>query len=113
MRYHGHHWMYTNKDPDGRVTQAVLSKTKLSLDYEEGGCTGHLDAKSTKGDLFEGKYTYSGLQGVGQFSFRLYRSGERVLLFGTWNWPPSGVDGTWVVVLDPLEENERQTEQQE
>lgn len=101
MKYHGHHWMNLHKDPDGRVPQAVLTTTKLSLDYEEGDYTGHLEGKSTKAEFFEGHYTYSEFTGVGDFSFRLYRSGDRVLLFGTWYWPPTEEDGTWVIVLDP------------
>lgn len=111
MKYRGHIWSYGYKDPDSSVTEAILTKAKLSLDFEEDGYEGHLDAQSTTEDLFEGKYSFTGLQGVGQTSFRLYRSGQRVLLFGTWYWPPTGEDGTWVIVLDPLEENKDQTKQ--
>jgi hypothetical protein len=114
MKYHGYYWSSGYKDPDGRVTEAVLTKTKLSLDYEEDGHKGHLEARPTDRDFFQGEYSYSsGWRGVGQSSFRLFRSGERVLLFGTWNWPPTGDEGTWVIVLDPLEEKKSQTEQQQ
>jgi hypothetical protein len=113
MKYNGHYWWQGYKVPDGRVTEAILMEDKLSLDFEEDGHTGHLKAKSIKGDLFEGTYSYHGWPGEGQFSFRIYRSGERVLLFGTFYEPPTGDVGIWVFVLDPLDENKTQIEQQE
>ncbi|HVS35176.1 MAG TPA: hypothetical protein VMS17_06305 [Gemmataceae bacterium] len=104
MKYHGYYWSYGYKDPDGQVTQAALTKSTLSLVWEEDGDKGQLDAKVTEEDLFEGQFSYMHSPGVGQFLFRLYRSGSRVLLFGTWYWPPQQEEGAWVIVLDPVEE---------
>jgi hypothetical protein len=108
MKYLGNYWWNGYKDPDGPVTHAILTQTKLSLDWIEQDDKGHLEATSSNNDdddIFEGNYSYTRTPGVGRTLLRLHHSGTRLLLFGTWDWPPTEEDGTWVIVLEPVDVN--------
>ena len=106
MKYWGNCWWNGYKDPDGPVTNAILAQTTLSLDWIEQDYKGHLEATSSKDDIFEGKYSYMGTPRVGRALLRLHHSGSRRLLFGTWDWPPTEEEGTWVIVLEPVDVNQ-------
>src|SRR5438309_2037723 len=82
---------------------AKVTPHRISLDWEEGGDIGHLvlEAANAK-DIFEGQCTYRPSGEVYKCSMRLYRSHERLLLFGTFhpceNYPGTE-EGSWVFTL--------------
>jgi hypothetical protein len=100
MRYTGRVFWSGHAQPDATAT-AILTETRLALDWVEEGGQGHLESTSVKGDLIEGRYEYQGWDGQGQYLLRTWRSGSDVLLFGSWVWQPTQEEGTWAFVLSP------------
>jgi len=87
-----------------RILEAVLLDRKISLDWEEGVERGHLEAKSSDGERFEGNYGYPGLDPTKRVEFTRFKaaSGE-VALIGTWSNSKNGNGGEWLFRLHPLE----------
>src|SRR5438105_10709063 len=85
------------------VTDAVLTRNRISIDWDESGDRGHLQAELTEQTHFRGDYTYIAPDLGGTFDLRRYTSGDGVILFGTWKNTQQGWDGLWLFVLWPTE----------
>src|SRR5262249_40002033 len=88
-------------DPDGIITDALLSSNHLVIDWDEDGDVGHLEAETADGASFEGTMTYEPSGERHRYALRLFRSNEDILLFGTWFEPVCGEEGRWTILLTP------------
>ena len=103
MKYKGFMYCYGNSEPYGTVTDAVLTRSRISIDWEDPEGGGHLEAGASESDQYEGVYTVPGVRPTGRFDLKCYMAGDEVLLFGTWSWPATKDEGSWAFLLSPRE----------
>jgi hypothetical protein len=82
-----------------QITGAAISDNRISIDWNEEGERGHLEADSADGVHFRGSYGYTQPDPDYSFELRRFTSGQDVLLFGTWFNRKSGEEGGWVLLL--------------
>jgi hypothetical protein len=76
---------YEITGPDYDITQAHVTKGKLSIDWVEEGVKGGIVASSEEGIIYTGTYRYSDRTQPGKVTLRLYRAKDDwVFLFGSW-----------------------------
>jgi len=85
------------------VREAVVTKDRISIDWNEGGETGHLEATSDDGVTFRGVYGYPHPDRWRSFHLVRYTAGNRVLLYGTWRNDAGNNTGHWLFALSPDE----------
>lgn len=84
------------------VTDALIEKNHISIDWIEEGERGHLEATSEDGEVYTGTYGYPQPDPYYHVELRLYSaaSGDR-LLFGRWRWADESARGCWLFRLSP------------
>jgi hypothetical protein len=102
-KYRGHVY-YEAREASGAVTDAVISRNRISVDWREDGDDYHLEASAPDGFCFRGDYADRGQASRGQFELKLYRGGDEVLLRGSWSEPAVG-KGDWTFLLTPVPNN--------
>ena len=86
------------------VESAVVTETKLSVDWQESGETGHLHATSSDGVNYGGNYGYPRSDPLRIASLKRYDSKNGEILFiGTWHNKNYGQEGTWFFTLKPTD----------
>jgi hypothetical protein len=96
---------YNVEDSGDQITSAFLTRTRLSLEWEEGEFTGALTATSTDGDVYEGTARYKGYPDE-LYHARLGRySGPNgcLLLYGEFWKDGSAEREAWFIQLRPEE----------
>jgi hypothetical protein len=84
------------------VTEAVIQKNRISIDWIEEGKPGHLEATSDDGMVFRGNYGYTRPNPDYHFELRLYRAANGdPLLFGRWWRTDEPEGGCWLFRLSP------------
>ncbi len=97
MKYNARSYKF---EPAYRITDAVVTDDRVSLDWEEANWTGHLEATSTDGQTYVGTYGYPRLDSDYHVEFTLFRANAGAkLLFGRW-WGKDG-EGQWLIHLLP------------
>jgi hypothetical protein len=99
MRYTGQSY---ECEPTYLVTDSVLTDNRISLDWDENGVVGHLEATSADGQTFAGTFGYPQLDPSSRVTFTRYRSKEgAVVLIGHWTYLGGAEEGDWVIRLEP------------
>ncbi|HMC63315.1 MAG TPA: hypothetical protein VKI65_00090, partial [Gemmataceae bacterium] len=108
MKYRGTIFYWhpgTGETDEWRVTDGIVTDTRVSIDWSKGKEQGHLHADSAAGSRFRGEYKYSPSDGERRsFDLKMYSANDgEVLLFGTWVNHKSGSEGKWAFLLTPVE----------
>ena len=99
MKYQGNSFSLA---PSHRVTDAVITKERISLDWEEAGASGHLEASSTDGVRFKGTYGYRQPLPSRHIELTLFKSeGSGLALVCHWWNTENGNEGDWLFQLRP------------
>lgn len=101
MNYFGQIYYTTGTAPDFSVNEAVITRSRLSIDWLEGDYEGHLEAKSRNGRNDRGAYCYPTLNPLCECDIALFRCGKEVLLFGTSCDHENAEEGVWTIRLTP------------
>jgi len=102
MKYSGHILDFFNeKQARYEVSEAVLSDSKLSIDWTEGDLECHLDATSDDGFTFRGSFGAPRPDAGWGLEVEKYTGRQQVLLFGRW-WRDDGERGYWAFLLSPM-----------
>ena len=88
--------------PSYRVTDAVFTENRVSIDWDGDDITNHLEADSTDGHTFRGHYGNNGLDDFRHVEFTLFTSANGELLFvGRWWNTENGGGEEWLFRLVP------------
>lgn len=81
------------------ITEAIVTDTRLSLDFIEDGTHGHLEAHSEDGKRYKGCYRYPSLEpDAYPAEFEVFRANDgEVLLVGRWWDRRNGETGDWML----------------
>ena len=85
---------------DCKITEAIISQNRISIDWPEEGNRGHLEASSTDGINFRGNYGYPVPSKDLVFELKRYDANKEILFFGTWHERDVGDQGIWIIVLE-------------
>lgn len=100
MRYRGIAFEYLEES--GPVFEAIVTETRIVIDWKEGGDTLHLQATSRDGLTFEGNYGVGHLDTNYFMELRLFTSkNKEVLLVGMWHILDDDEHGRTLFVLKP------------
>lgn len=94
-------------ESDYRVTDAIVTPHRISIDWEEDDVKAHLDTTSRDGIHFKGNYGYRTKHSDFEFELTLFKSKQEYLLFGTWCEHDTGDEGIWVFRLHKKEAKPR------
>jgi hypothetical protein len=98
MRYVGHTY---RSEQRFRVKEAVATAARISVDFDEDGLPGHLEASSTDGQLYVGNYGYPQLDTANRTQLKLFKAKDgTLLLLGPWK-DRDGTEGEWFILLRP------------
>ena len=100
--YTGHSFDFQEADAKVvNVTNALVTKKHVKMEWVEDGAAGHLTAMSDDGVTYRGNFGYPRPEPFYTAEFRLYRaSNDDLLLFGQWRWT-TGEHGMWFFRLSP------------
>jgi hypothetical protein len=99
MKFTGHVFDWTGTKPFGQVTAAVVTKTNISLDWSENVEQGHLQAVSSDGVHYKGRFGYPNPVPNYEFDLTVYRAKGEILIFGKWHRHEDGFEGIWAFRL--------------
>lgn len=100
MRYTAQYYEY--EESDYEITDLIVTDTRISMDWIEGGERAGLVASSTDGFIYHGTMGFPRPDPEGLAEFRVYRAkNDELLLFGRW-WRTDGSNaGTWLIRCMP------------
>lgn len=85
----------------GEIDECVLSRNKLSLDYNDGGEPCYIEARSTDSFIFSGEYRMRTSNESGKVTLKYYKNNSHHLFYGEWS---SGADiGKYLFELEEEE----------
>ncbi|MBI3469111.1 MAG: hypothetical protein HY000_39405 [Planctomycetes bacterium] len=99
MKLNGKVFTREGTDEDFDVKEAIVTARRISVDWEERGKLGHLEAESADGISFRGHYGYPVPRRDYFFRMRLFRAKGEFLLLGTYSERDTGSEGMWFFQL--------------
>jgi hypothetical protein len=93
---------YWYEEDDFPITDVVVAKDRISIDWAEEGQTVNVVLSSDDGVVYRGSYRYRGYELQYYAELRLYRDARgELLLMGRWWRVDFGDQGNWLVRLTP------------
>jgi hypothetical protein len=101
MKYSGQ--SFNCQEGGSRITDAIITETRMAIDWVEDGYPASLVATSDNGLLYRGTYGYPTPEERYRIEFRLFKdqTGE-VLLFGRWWRTDTANGGLWLLQLSAM-----------
>ena len=99
MKLTGEVFCALDVESDYRVTDAIVTPRRISIDWEEDDVKAHLDTTSRDGIHFKGNYGYPTKHSDFEFELTLFKAKHEYLLFGTWCEHDTGDEGVWAFRL--------------
>jgi hypothetical protein len=94
-------------DYDYKVSDAILAKMRIAIDWEENGEPFHAILASTDGPHFEGHYGSPRPNSVWKLQGTKYTAGKSVLLLLKWFQTDNGPEGVSLFRLEPTGQPKR------
>lgn len=105
MKLHGHLYECGATIDGHKVTEAVISRQRIVIDWIENGLAFHMVARSDDGGItYKGTFGWPHLDAGNQMTLKLYKCADKsCLLHGNWYMSEGGEEGACSIVLSPVD----------